>query len=354
MKAMIESGDFLEQLSTTTALDLCSPPPRLVIVHQGALGDLMLALPALDGLAQIIPKVRMDFWGRPELLALLSTKPYLGRVLSCDGSALAPFLLDDSGNQTPIPAFLRDAAGLLIFGQQGSRVMAERLRQRLSYPVVWICSFPDPTQRIAVGEFLVNQVRAAGWPIDPGLPMLEPPSEEIRLITNWFENQGWKPNDAPVLIHPGSGGRSKIWPVQRWWRLLQWLLTELGVPVLLVLGPADEAVRALATAAEKAGVNLIADVSLPRLAALISRCRLFVGNDSGVTHLAAAVQVPTIAVFGPTSPDVWGPRGKNVQIIQSHWEDSQAFVFNPDAAAPGLEEPVQSAIERILCRRSLP
>ena len=100
-------------------------------------------------------------------------------------------------------------------------------------------------------------------------------------------------------------------------------------------------------------MHLIADVSLPRLAALINSCRLYVGNDSGVTHLAAALRVPTIAVFGPTSPDVWGPRGKNVQIIQSHWEDLEAFAFDPDKASLGLEGPVRSAIERILDRRSV-
>ena len=354
MTTMMASDEFLEKLGTNTSVDPCPNQPRLIIVHQGALGDLMLALPALDGLAHIIPKVHMDFWGRPELLALLTTKPYLGRVLSCDGSELAPFSLDDCWTRAPVPAFLRDAAGLLIFGQEGSRIVADRLRQRLSYPVVWIRSFPDPTQQIAVGDFLVNQVRAAGWPIDFGLPTLEPPSEEVRLITNWFDNRGWIPDGAPVMIHPGSGGRSKIWPLQRWWHLVQWLLRDRGVPVLLVLGPADEVVRGLATSAEKAGALLITDVSLPRLAALISRCRLFVGNDSGVTHLAAGLQIPVIAVFGPTSPDVWGPPGKNVQIVQSHWEDSEAFAFHPDKATLGLEGPVQSAVERVLDHRSVP
>lgn len=223
---MMASVDLLETLGTNTSLGPCPNQPRLVIVHQGALGDLILALPSLDGLARIIPKVRMDFWGRPELLALLATKSYLGRVLSCDGSELVPYFLDDSWNQTPVPAFLRDAAGLLIFGQERSRILADRLRQRLSYPVAWIRSFPDPTQRIAVGEFLVNQVRAAGWPIDFGLPMLEPPSEDIRLITSWFEKQGWIPDGSPVMVHPGSGGRSKIWPLQRWWHLVQWLLRD--------------------------------------------------------------------------------------------------------------------------------
>jgi heptosyltransferase-3 len=354
MTAMMASVDLHEKLGSKTSPERCPNRPRLVIVHQGALGDLILAMPVLDGLAQIIPKVRMDFWGRPELLALLTTKPYLGRVLSCDGSELAPFSLDDSWNQAAVPAFLRDAAGLFIFGQEGNRIVADRLRQRLSYPVVWIRSFPDPTQRIGVGEFLANQMRAAGWPIDSGLPTLEPASEETHHINDWMNQQGWSPDGLPVMVHPGSGGRRKVWPLQRWWHLVQWLLQDRGVPVLLVLGPADEMVRPLATSAEKAGALLITGLSLPRLAALISRCRLFMGNDSGVTHLAAALQVPTIALFGPTSPEVWGPRGKHVQIIQSRWEDAESFAFHPDQATVLVEGPVQSAVERVLDHHPVP
>jgi heptosyltransferase-3 len=316
------------------------------MVHQGALGDLMLALPVLDGLAQLIPNVCLDFWGRPHLLALLAAKPYLGRIRSCEGSELAPFLLDDGWQQALVPAFFREADGLLIFGQERSRGMAERLRQRLTCQVLWIRSFPDPAQRISVGESLVYQMRAAGWPIDPGPPRLNPLDGEIQVVTDWFQKEGWGRDRIPVMLHPGSGGRHKIWPLQRWWHLIQWLMGDCGVPVLLSLGPADEVVLPLAASAERAGAHLISDVSLPRLAALISRCRLFVGNDSGVTHLAAALGVPTIAIFGPTSPDVWAPRGKNVQVIQSGWNDSEAFAFDPETSTLALRGQVRASVEQ--------
>jgi len=62
---------------------------------------------------------------------------------------------------------------------------------------------------------------------------------------------------------------------------------------------------------------LLHDLPLPLLAAILSRCRLYVGNDSGVTHLAAAVGVPTVAIFGPTDPDVWAPRGPGVRVVRA-------------------------------------
>ena len=75
------------------------------------------------------------------------------------------------------------------------------------------------------------------------------------------------------------------------------------------------------------GITFIAlqSLALPLLAAILSQCSLFIGNDSGITHLAAALGVPTIALFGPTDPYVWGPRGKKVFIAREVIEDGSGW-----------------------------
>jgi heptosyltransferase III len=332
------------------------PPPgipdddqdRLVIVHQGALGDLMLALPAFDGLARLQPSRRLDFWGRPNLLALLATKSYLGEVRSCDGGQLLAFFQEETWQQAMIPDFFLGTAAVFLFGQEQSRTLARRLQQRLNAPVVWIKSFPDPAQLLPVSRFLVDQVRTAGWPISHDWPQLTPADDEIQPVREWFRQEGWEGGKTPVLIHPGSGGPLKAWPLQRWWHLIHSLLHEARVAVILVLGPADDAAKPLAAAVKSMGAHLATDISLPRLAALASQCRLLIGNDSGVTHLAAALGTPTIAIFGPTCSQVWAPRGTHVQVIQSHWEASESLVFYPAMTPEPVDEAVQTAVARIL------
>ncbi len=324
---------------------------RLAISHQGALGDLLLSLPLFDGLARLTENRRIDFWGRPELLALLATKAYLGRIRSCDSGELTAFFHDELWRQAKVPLFFQEAAALFIIGQEQSRILAERLQHRLTAPVIWIQSFPRGGPPIAVGKYLVDQVRAAGWPIDNSLPQLVPRDDEVQSVRAWFHEEGWTHDRAPVLIHPGSGGLAKIWPLQRWWLLIQWLLNEAVVPVLVLVGPADQIAWPLAKSAKTMGAHLITDVSLPRLAAVISQCRLFVGNDSGVTHLAAALGVPTVAIFGPTCPEVWAPRGPHVQVIESHWQPSETLSFQPEIS-PGLVEPsALTAVARVLFGR---
>jgi hypothetical protein len=115
---------------------------------------------------------------------------------------------------------------------------------------------------------------------------------------------------APVVLHPGRGSEKKNWPYERFLDLSRWL-TDRGEKVAWVLGPAEEQIRI------PHGHMSWKALPLQDLAARLARCRLFVGNDSGVTHLAAAAGCPTVALFGDSDPRIWSPRGKRVSVITS-------------------------------------
>jgi glycosyl transferase family 9 (putative heptosyltransferase) len=118
--------------------------------------------------------------------------------------------------------------------------------------------------------------------------------------------------DRFLAIHPGSGSAAKSWPSDRFGRLVGGL--DAG-PFLLIEGPAD----AEAAAALRGGSGAVRARGMrPRaLGALLAGAAAFVGNDSGVTHLAAAWGAPTVALFGPTDPGVWSPVGPRVTIVRS-------------------------------------
>lgn len=119
--------------------------------------------------------------------------------------------------------------------------------------------------------------------------------------------------DRFLAVHPGSGSAAKNWPVERFSALVDALTA--GQPWLLVQGPADDAsatpLRMLPRAVVASGWPLRA------LGALLGCAGLYVGNDSGVTHLAAAWGAPTLALFGPTDPAVWGPLGERTTSLRS-------------------------------------
>ena len=194
-------------------------------------------------------------------------------------------------------------------------MLCERLSARLSSPVHWLQSFPPPGLRQHVCQFLLEQCRRLGWSLEECLPELRPSQHHVSCVRESLGQENRAAPGKPILIHPGSGGLAKIWPLGNWWTLIRFLRETCQLPVVLTLGPADERLRGFAQEAEALGVLTVESPSLPLLAAWLSQGRLFVGSDSGVSHLAALVGIPSMVVFGPTDPEVWAPRGPHVHIV---------------------------------------
>ncbi len=104
-----------------------------------------------------------------------------------------------------------------------------------------------------------------------------------------------------VVIHPFSGGVRKNWPLSSYWELA----SRLPCPVEWTAGPEEQLEGA------------VRFNNLWELAQWMGGAQLYIGNDSGITHLAAATGTPTLALFGPTAPEVWAPRGRNVTALRN-------------------------------------
>jgi ADP-heptose:LPS heptosyltransferase len=150
------------------------------------------------------------------------------------------------------------------------------------------------------------------------LPPLAPPEDDARRA-----DDAWRgltlPEDAVsvVALHPGSGGATKRWPPGSFASLAD-TIRGWDMAPLLIEGPQDGAVTAAVQAAGGPRTLPVArDLSVGALAALLARCSGYVGNDSGVTHLAGMVGVPTLALFGPTDPVRWAPLGPRVRIVRA-------------------------------------
>jgi ADP-heptose:LPS heptosyltransferase len=155
------------------------------------------------------------------------------------------------------------------------------------------------------GVHAADHLAAAAGPVAaPAVPRIGLPEDLRARGRATLRAIGLDPN-APIALHPGAGSESKRWPVECWASAWQ-QLRDLGQP-LIVCGPADETpARALA---DRLGAPLLRDLPLLELAAALTGCRALLGHDSGVSHLAAALGLPTLALFGPTDPVQWAPRG---------------------------------------------
>lgn len=167
----------------------------------------------------------------------------------------------------------------------------------------------------------LETLRSLGVVPKPSLPCLRTSSSDEELASRWLEQRGFLDGSGAlkrplVMLHPGARFWFKTWPAERFAELADRLADTFGCQALVGGGPQDrrsaEAIRAHA----KCDASVAAgELSLLAFAALVKRCRLFVGNDNGAMHMAAAVGTPVLALFGPSNPAEWGPRGDRVRTI---------------------------------------
>jgi len=168
---------------------------------------------------------------------------------------------------------------------------------------------PEPPAGVPAGRWLAAPLEALGLDVaTPPSPCVATPDEEARAVD--FVRR--LPRGF-LAVHPGSGSAAKNWPAAGWLELVDRLRPP--APWLVVCGPADA--QAAAPLRMRAGVVVAEDLTVRVLGAVLARAGAFVGNDSGVSHLAAAWGAPTVALFGPTDARTWAPEGARVRAVQS-------------------------------------
>lgn len=287
---------------------------RVLIIRSGAVGDLILTLPVLAALKKRCNGISIDMMGDPVRLALLKQCGYVNKVLSIDDRDFTPlFVRHASLADGPARRILQSYDAIISYLPDSDEVFAENLRRIAAGPVVTGRAHPDgddAARRIHMTHVLMKVLKPLGADAIADPPEMSFPSnamsEDVRSL----------PSDCTlVAIHPGSGGLAKCWPAERYVSLIE-CLVDRGYRPVVTFGPADDRVRRRILPRIKGReVLVVNDHPLVDMAVLYARCKAMIGNDSGMTHLAAAAGTPVIALFGPTDPAVWGPRGKQVRLL---------------------------------------
>jgi heptosyltransferase-3 len=323
---------------------------RVLVMRGGALGDFILGLPALRALREAFPAAHLELIAPSAILPLAShlvdvlTPIERSEISAFFGDGLLPEELSEryAGFDLAV-LWLADSEGLVRghFEELGTKRVLQVPALPLRDARVHATDHLIETLRPLLPPSRVGVVPLGGNPgIDalagdaPGrptevsilgdlrprgdtpLPIIRPPLDAEARATDLLRRLSLAPEGSIVAIHPGSGGRSKCWPADRFAMAADLLLTS-GRQVLLIQGPADEEVVAsVRHAMGGESPPVAAGLPVEDLAVVLSICSQYLGNDSGVTHLAAAAGIPCVALFGPTDPSVWGPRGRYVTIIR--------------------------------------
>jgi ADP-heptose:LPS heptosyltransferase len=288
---------------------------RILCIHQGALGDFILAIPAIRALREHLQPTWLEIMGHPWILPLVSTSPYVDAVTDINKAQMAHLFQEEAVLPEELQAYLGTFDAAFYFGL--STTLAHNL-QRAGISKTFILP-PFPARRQHLIDHHLASLKALGISAASSTPELFLRDEAQEEAKEFFRKRGRTGGfelDNIIALHPGAGGRDKVWPPQRCAALGR-ILAKGTAKLLIIQGPADqEAVKEVCAGLDGTPHLVVRDVPIATLAALLSHASLCVGNDSGVSHLAAALGVLTLALFGPTDPILWAPRGNRAFYLK--------------------------------------
>ena len=326
---------------------------RVLVIFPGALGDLMCLTPALGAISRRHPGASVELMARFELARLVARRSVVARAHSLDAREVGELFAESSD-------------GARRFFGQFDRIYSffasddARFRARIAAATDAQVSF-HPFRPSGDGHVSAGYLRSIGEDASPRDARLEPTSDDLAAAARVLAESKCDGSNL-VVIFPGSGSPSKNWPAAKFAALAAMLAkgsgilrsadsalndtrgssadsaltnksgapsdsalndksggpadsalndtkaarNDDGMSVVVILGPAEASIEPIF---REAGVVVLKDLDLPTVAALARIAVAFVGNDSGVSHLAAAVGASGVAIFGPTDPARWRPLG---------------------------------------------
>ena len=286
----------------------------ILVIRPGAIGDALLTFPVLKALREHYAGTHITLVSNAQVLPLALALGVAEQAFDFQDIRWSE-LFSTTGIRTSSMHDLLKQIGLAIcWMRDPDGIIEHNLKTSGIKQVIIAQGRPSAGERLHIVDYLAHTV---GLPI-VGARFIAPsswghlnPSSKDTTKTNRF-----------VAIHPGSGAVEKCWPTSRFATVIK-RLWEQNSPVLLLSGPADteridDLLQQLSPPLILEMFKMLTNAPLLEVASHLQQCRCYLGNDSGITHLAAMLGVPTIAIFGPTDQAIWQPVGPFVKVLQGH------------------------------------
>ncbi len=296
---------------------------EILLIHPGGLGDIILSLPAIAALRESFRAARLTLAANIDHVA-----PIVGSYVE-SAVSFSSIPLHDLYTDVPLPPqdlrFWRAFDLVISWTGLGDGDFVRNLKK--IHPGARIGRWrPLPNEPKHVSQLFLDSLGLQVPPESKAHPApitLGPELSGQGLA--WLSGRQWNERDSLVAIHAGAGSNAKRWPLVRFIDLARQLIFQCHRKLVIIEGPAESGLATqIARELPESEVFVAESLSLDLLGAIMSRSGQFVGNDSGIAHLAGALQIPSIVLFGPTLPEHWAPLGAHITVLR----DPQGLLEN--------------------------
>jgi ADP-heptose:LPS heptosyltransferase len=286
---------------------------RILVIRGGAIGDFILTLPALKALRDARPHAHIDILGYKHIAVLAEKRFYAQGTRSIEYGPLGRFFAANSELPGELADYFASFDLIVSYLFDPDQIFEVNLRrcgvENLIYGPAKILETAGPA-----AHQLAHPIEQLGIEVVDLSEKVFPSKPDREFAREFLGN----PSKPIIAIHPGSGSPQKNWPLENWTALFSQAGHFSDVERMLVIsGEADE-VRSKRLESEwnDRNVRFAKSLPLPQLAAVLEKS-IFIGHDSGISHLAAASGANCVLLFGPTDPKIWAPRNDNVRVLRA-------------------------------------
>lgn len=302
---------------------------NILLIQLGDIGDVVLSFPCIRALKENFPDANIVVAVREKARELIEDCRWATGVISINEekrswmaelkyqkqffSSIRKFRFDltfdlKPGDRAGILAFLSGAQQKVSFYANDGELWRNRVFTHLMLPE------PEPGQHMS--RHYLSLLEAYGIRTAHGSPEHQVPQERRQKAMMFLKNRGILTRGGIIALQPFSLWRYKEWGLDKYIKLISWLISEYNVSIIIT-GSLDEKERVeeIIKKCPRGAYNLAGETSIGTLAAVVKCCKLFIGVDSAGIHIAAAVGIPTVSIFGPSSVSDWAPRGRHHYVV---------------------------------------
>lgn len=290
---------------------------KILVIKLRAIGDVLLSTIVLENLREAFPRARIDFLTEKPSREVVEGNPNVDSVIVFDGKRQSGAALivktRYQGYDLVVDLFGNPRSALLTLLSGAKYRVGYRFNwRRLCYNI----TVEPRGGQIHNTEFNLDALRA----INVGIvarSVVFPIDAASEVFAESFASEAELKGKCVVALNPGGGWYAKRWRIPQFAQLGDLIAKEFNASILLIWGPDEEGDAHLIRSLMRSKSVVAPRTNLKQLAALLKRCTALVTNDSGPMHIAAAVNTASVAIFGPTNPDLQGPFGVQHEIVQN-------------------------------------
>jgi heptosyltransferase III len=299
---------------------------KILVIRGGAIGDFILTLPVLTVLRARFPDVRLELLCYARVSQLALAGGLVDHAESIDARPMASFFAKNGPLPSPLADYFGSFALIISYLFDPDRIFQDNVARCSKAQFLVGPHRPEEEGDLhATDAFLRPLGRLAIFDADPvpRLDLASDPDGRPGLVLEpslGGDRQEGDPLQADhwLALHPGSGSESKNWPEDRWSALLRRLSAETKLRFLLLGGEAEgDRLNRLSSVVPVERLRIASNLHLAHVGLLLRQCQGYVGHDSGISHLAAAVGVRSLILWGQTRQQVWRPRSERVRLLSS-------------------------------------